>query len=69
MPSKPQTVLELIVGAIDSQIRATMQVAPEPYLPLIGTLFLFILAANWSSLIPGVEPPTGPYRDRRGAWR
>jgi F-type H+-transporting ATPase subunit a len=24
----------------------------------VGTLFLFILAANWSSLIPGVEPPT-----------
>jgi F-type H+-transporting ATPase subunit a len=26
--------------------------------PLIGTLFLFILTANWSSLIPGIEPPT-----------
>ena len=25
---------------------------------MIGTLFLFILAANWSSLVPGVEPPT-----------
>ena len=25
---------------------------------LIGTLFLYILLANWSSLIPGVEPPT-----------
>jgi F-type H+-transporting ATPase subunit a len=25
---------------------------------LIGTLFLFILTANWSSLIPGIEPPT-----------
>ena len=30
----------------------------QPYVPTIGTLFLFILAANWSSLIPGVEPPT-----------
>jgi F-type H+-transporting ATPase subunit a len=28
------------------------------YLPLIGTLFLFILTANWSSLVPGIEPPT-----------
>jgi F-type H+-transporting ATPase subunit a len=36
-----------------------MGVAPRPYLSLIGTLFLFILAANWSSLIPGIEPPTG----------
>ena len=33
--------------------------SPRPYVPLIGTLFLFILAANWSSLIPGIEPPTG----------
>ena len=31
---------------------------PRPYSPLIGTLFLFILVGNWSSLIPGVEPPT-----------
>ena len=57
-PSRSQTVLELIVGAIEDQIRDTMGVAPKPYLPLIGTLFLFILAANWSSLIPGIEPPT-----------
>jgi F-type H+-transporting ATPase subunit a len=57
-PSRSQTVIELIVEAIEGQIRDTMGVAPKPYLPLIGTLFLFILAANWSSLIPGIEPPT-----------
>ncbi len=57
-PSRYQAVLELIVGAIEDQIRATMRLAPAPYVPMIGTLFLFILAANWSSLVPGVEPPT-----------
>jgi len=57
-PSRTQAVLEVIVGAIEDQIRGTMRVAPAPYLPLLGTLFVFILAANWSSLIPGVEPPT-----------
>ena len=57
-PSRIQMVLEVIVGAIEDQIRSTMRVAPAPYLPLLGTLFLFILAANWSSLIPGVDPPT-----------
>ena len=31
---------------------------PAPYRAFIGTLFLFIFVANWSSLIPGVEPPT-----------
>lgn len=58
MPSKAQTILELFVGAIDSQIRDTMQVEPGPYRALIGTIFIFILIANWSSLIPGIEAPT-----------
>ncbi len=57
-PTRYQAVLELIVGAIEDQIRSTMRVAPKSYVPMIGTLFLFILAANWSSLVPGVEPPT-----------
>jgi F-type H+-transporting ATPase subunit a len=57
-PTRSQAMLELVVAAIEGQIRDTMNVAPRPYLPLVGTLFLFILAANWSSLIPGIEPPT-----------
>lgn len=57
-PTGRQAILEMIVGVIEDQIRGTMRVPPAPYIPLIGTLFLFILAANWSSLVPGVEPPT-----------
>ena len=57
-PTRGQAVLEVVAVAIEGQIRDTMGVSPEPYRPLIGTLFLFILAANWSSLIPGIEPPT-----------
>lgn len=57
-PTRTQAVLELIVSAITGQIRATMRVRPGPYLPLIGTILLFILIANWSSLVPGIEPPT-----------
>jgi len=57
-PSRYQAVLETIVGAIEDQIRSTMRVAPRPYLPMLGTLFLFILTANWSSLVPGIVPPT-----------
>ncbi len=58
LPLKAQTVVELFVGAIDDQIRATMEVEPGPYRALIGTIFIFILIANWSSLVPGVEAPT-----------
>jgi len=57
-PSRTQAALELIVEAVEDQIQATIRVAPGPYVPIIGTLFLFILVANWSSLIPGIEPPT-----------
>jgi F-type H+-transporting ATPase subunit a len=57
-PSRFQAALELVVTTIAGQISATMRVSPPRYVPLIGTLFLFILTANWSSLIPGIEPPT-----------
>jgi F-type H+-transporting ATPase subunit a len=57
-PGRYQAVLEIVVGAIEDQIRGTMRTAPEPYVAMIGTLFLLILTSNWSSLIPGVEPPT-----------
>jgi len=57
-PSGRQAALELLVETVATQIRDTMSGDPAPYLPLIGTLFLFIFTANWSSLVPGVEPPT-----------
>jgi F-type H+-transporting ATPase subunit a len=57
-PTRAQAALELVVETVAGQIRETMEAEPRRYLPLIGTLFLFLLVANWSSLIPGVEPPT-----------
>jgi F-type H+-transporting ATPase subunit a len=57
-PSAFQAMLELIVTTVDGQIRDTMRVDPAPYRAFIGTLFIFIFVANWSSLVPGVEPPT-----------
>lgn len=57
-PSKAQSLLEIVVEAIDGQIRDTMQVDPRPYRALIGSIFIYVLIANWSSLVPGIEPPT-----------
>ena len=57
-PGKVQIALELLVDTIDQQIRDTMQTSPATYRALIGTLFLFVLVANWSALVPGVTPPT-----------
>jgi F-type H+-transporting ATPase subunit a len=58
VPSAPQAALELVVEAVDSQISDTMRASPGPYRAFIGTLFVYILIANWCSLLPGVEPPT-----------
>jgi F-type H+-transporting ATPase subunit a len=58
VPSKTQALFELIVDTVDGQIRDTMRLEPTPYRAFVGTLFIFIFVANWSSLIPGVEPPT-----------
>ena len=58
IPGKVQTVLELFVTTLDTQIRDTMQRDPAPFRPLIGSIFLYVLVANWSSLLPMVEPPT-----------
>jgi len=57
-PGSAQSFFELLVESLDSQIRDTMRVEPAPYRAFIGGLFLFIFIANWSSLIPGIEPPT-----------
>lgn len=57
-PGRLQTVLEMAIAVMEQQIRDTMRVSPKRYLPLIATLFIYILVANWSSIIPGVEPPT-----------
>lgn len=58
VPSSLQAALELVVETVDAQVRETMQAEPADYRAFIGTLFVFILFANWTSLVPGVEPPT-----------
>lgn len=57
-PSRRQAALELVVATLDTQIVATSEADPAPYRGFIGTLFLYTLVANWSSLLPGIEPPT-----------
>lgn len=57
-PSVAQALAESFVEAVEAQIRSVMRTEPAPYLPLVATLFLFILVANLSSLVPGNEAPT-----------
>jgi len=57
-PDRRQAVLELIVTGIMGQIGEVIRKDPRPFLPLLGTLFLFLVAANLSGVLPGVEAPT-----------
>jgi F-type H+-transporting ATPase subunit a len=57
--SKGQNILEALVETIRSQIKQISQQDPGKYLPFIGTLFIFILAANILSIVPGFISPTG----------
>jgi F-type H+-transporting ATPase subunit a len=58
VPSATQATVEGLVAAVDAQVREIVRGEPAPYRGFIGTLFTFILLANWSSIIPGVDPPT-----------
>lgn len=57
-PGRLQMSLELLVNGIVDQIESIIHAPPRPLLPLIGTLFIFLLAANLSSALPGIHPPT-----------
>ena len=56
--SRWQALLEIIVIAIKNQIRDVGLRQPEKYIGFIGTLFLFIAAANLCTVFPVYEPPT-----------
>lgn len=56
--SRWQLLLEIVVLGMKGQIREAVQEDGAPYLPFIGTLFLFIAASALVGVVPGVTPPT-----------
>ena len=57
--SRGQNLLEVVVAGIQRQIREIAADDPGRYLSFVGTLFLFIVAANLLTIVPGYQPPTG----------
>lgn len=53
-----QNLLEVLVDGIKGQIREVSRQEPGPYLPFVGTLFLFIAISNILTIVPGYIPPT-----------
>ena len=54
-----QNLLEVVVGAIRQQAREVGLPTAGRWVPFVGTLFLFIAAANLLAVVPGYRPPTG----------
>jgi F-type H+-transporting ATPase subunit a len=57
-PGGIQTVLEALIEGMREQIAAVLNRDPDEFLPLLGTLFIFLVAANLSGLLPGIKAPT-----------
>lgn len=57
-PSRPQIVLEAVVLGILDQVETIVRNDARALLPLIGTLFIYLVVANLSGVLPGVEAPT-----------
>ncbi len=55
MPHMLETTLEAIYGIIGGVLNTDNLI---PYIPVLGTLFLFVLIANTMSIIPGLISPT-----------
>jgi F-type H+-transporting ATPase subunit a len=58
-PGPLQTALEGSLGAIDDAVRAVLPEQADKVLPFFTTLWLFLVVANLSGIIPGVHAPTG----------
>jgi F-type H+-transporting ATPase subunit a len=58
-PDRRQAVVELVVTGIMGQVEEVIRKDPRPFLPILGTLFIFLVAANLSGVVPAVQAPTG----------
>ena len=58
VPRGLQNFFEVVLEQFQSMIDDVMGPEGRPYLPFIGTLGLFIFAANLLSLVPGAAGPT-----------
>jgi len=58
IPSKRQSVLEMIYGLFEGLVMDTIGPGGKVYIPVIGTVGLFIFSCNLIGLVPGFMSPT-----------
>ena len=60
VPGNVQNVAELVVDMLDGVVKGGMGKSAHKFMNYIGTVFIFILICNLSSLF-GLRPPTADY--------
>jgi F-type H+-transporting ATPase subunit a len=58
IPTGVQAMVETLVEGIAGQIRSIIDRDPWHFMPVLATLFIFLVTANLSGLLPGVRAPT-----------
>ena len=56
--SRIEAAFEMFMEQLLKLIREIMRSDPRPYVPLVGTLFIFVFAANLLGMAPGLSSPT-----------
>jgi F-type H+-transporting ATPase subunit a len=59
VPGRLQTIYEGVVEAVQRQASAVLGERARPFIPLVVTLFFFILLANWLEMIPSQPHDNG----------
>jgi len=56
VPSKLQSIVELLIGGAYDYVAETLESRPlaTKYFPILMTIFIFLLVMNWVGLLPGV---------------
>jgi len=57
-PSGSQALIEILVSGMSQQIEDATRRKSALMLPLVGTLFVFLVVANLTSVVPGLAAPT-----------
>ncbi len=58
-PGLRQAAVESLIETLRSEIQSIVRRDPGPFMPLLGTLFVFLAVSNLSGVVPGVQAPTG----------
>lgn len=58
VPGKMQALLEVIYESLDTFVHGLIGDHYKRYLPLVGTIFIYVLIMNLSGIIPGWGSPT-----------